>query len=69
MEIDTADISTLSLEQNLVSSERNCSDSALLRKSSYGSFVPFETPQLKYVYNSNAKKQAVTCTNIGTSDM
>ena len=55
MESDTADISMLTLEQNSVSSERYCSDSALLSKSSFGSFVPFETPQLKYVYNSNAK--------------
>ena len=55
MESVTADISMLSLEQNSVSSERYCSDSALLSKSSFGSFVPFETPQLKHVYNSNAK--------------
>ena len=55
MESDTADISMLTLEQNSVSSERYCSDSALLSKSSFGSFVPFETPQLKYVYNPNAK--------------
>ena len=52
MESVTADISMLSLEQNSVSSERYCSDSALLSKSSFGSFVPFETPQLKHVYNS-----------------
>ena len=55
MESVTADISMLTLEQNSFSSERYCSDSAVLSKSSFGSFVPFETPQLKYVYNSNAK--------------
>ena len=55
MESVTADISMLSFEQNSVLSERYCSDSALLSKSSFGSFVPFETTQLKYVYNSNAK--------------
>jgi len=33
-------------------------------KSSFGCFVSFEVPQLKYVYYSNAKSQAVTCVQI-----
>ena len=37
----TADISMLSLELNSVSSERYCSDSAVLSKSSFNSFVSY----------------------------
>ena len=37
----TADISMLSLERTSVSPERYCSNSALLSKSSFNSFVSF----------------------------
>ena len=62
--IVTADISMLSLERNSVSPERYCSNSSLLSKSSFSSFVSFKTPQLKYVYYRNAKQRAVTCVQI-----
>ena len=53
----TADISMLSLERNSVSSERYCSNSALLSKSTFQLFCAFQ------IAGSDM------CTNIGTSDM